>query len=368
MSSQIKLPPFLDISYWTLVQWDALTPLPWLVIAKASEGFNSTVGAFQDPRFQDHARHIKAKGIRRGGYHFLRPGDIGNQAEYFISCIRQAGFDKDDLLVLDWEDRRNTLHEALQWLEHVERVTGQKPLIYSSAQVVHPLYDGQPMPAWFNDYIWWLAGYPLPNADRLDAIPSWYIPRGLSIEHVAAWQYDEDGVYPGIEGNNIDLNWMNPTWMAAIQLKAPEGDTVTDYFYSITPAFSTGSKVRPESDTGNTPIPNLSLPYGKYAYGNKVITITENKFENNVQVNRVGDVWLEVAEVNGTPLALPAYIAEIHMGTRYATIKQLGTPPPPDPQPDSEDLVIQQTFSSPGYQSQSVTVTLKPLSTGQLRQ
>jgi len=360
MTSQIKHPPFLDISYWTIVEWQALAPLPWLVIAKASEGFNSSIGAFQDPRFQDHARHIKAKGIRRGAYHFLRPGDIGNQAEYFKSVISQAGFDQNDLVVMDWEDTGNTLKDAIQWLEHIERVTGQQPIIYSSAQVVERLYDGQPMPSWFPRYKWWLAGYPLPNADRFEAIPEWYIPRGLSLEHVAAWQYDEDGVYPGILGNKIDLNWMNPTWMEAIQLKPPQGEHMTDFTFSITPSFSTGSKVRPEPDTGNTPLANLSLPFGKYAYGNRKITITQDKFEGGVQVNKAGDSWLEVLEVNGTPLAVPGYIAEIHMGTRYATITQIGTPTEPPTTEPKEEIVITQTFASPGYVSQTVTTTLKP--------
>lgn len=129
----------------------------------------------------------------------------------------------------------------------------------------------------------------------------------------------------------------------------------TDYTYSITPTGSLGSKVRPEPDTGNTS--NLTLPYGRYAYGNRKLTIAEDKFEGGVQVNRAGDVWLVVLEVNGTLLPQPGYIAEIHLGTRYATITQINTPPPTEPQ---EEIVITQTFSSPGYVSQTVTTTLRP--------
>ena len=113
---------------------------------------------------------------------------------------------------------------------------------------------------------------------------------------------------------------------------------MTDFNYSITPAFSTGSKVRPEPDTGNAPIPNLTLPFGKYAYGNEKITITQDKSESGVQVNKAGDVWLKVLEVNGVPLSMPAYIAEIHLGTRYATITQLSAPPPPTPAPTTLTL------------------------------
>lgn len=369
MASQIKHPPCLDISYWTIVEWDSLTPLPWFIYAKASEGFQSTVGAFKDPRFLDHARNIKRKGIRRGAYHFLRPGDIGNQAEFFKSVLVEADFGALDIPILDWEDEGNTLADSRQWLEHVERVTGQHPLIYSSALVVERLYDGKPVPSWFKEYKWILAGYPLPDADRFDVIPEWYIPRGLSLEHVAMWQYEANGVYTGIQGNKNDLNWMNPDWMESIHLTAPEGGTVTTYIFSITPTNTTGSKVRPEPDTGNVPLPT-SLPFGKYAYGNRRVSIAEDKWEvingANVQVNRAGDIWLEVMEVNGTLFTVPAYIAEIHLGVRYARITQLSTPPvDPPPTGTLPDLPVTITLGDDiTYARQTVNVVLKPKSTG----
>jgi len=134
------------------------------------------------------------------------------------------------------------------------------------------------------------------------------------------------------------------------------------FVFSITPTNSTGSKVRPEPDTGSIPL-TIALPYGKYAFGNRRITIAEDKWEMisgvNKQVNKAGDVWLEVLEVDGVQLNAPAYIAEIHLGTRYATITQLSTPPEP-PTPSQEDIVFTQTFSAVGYQSETVTVTLRP--------
>ena len=93
---------------------------------------------------------------------------------------------------------------------------------------------------------------------------------------------------------------------------------MTEYINKITPTGSAGSKVRPEPDTGNTS--SLTLPFGRVAYGNRKLTIAEDKFENGAQVNKAGDVWLEVLEVNGTLLPQPGYIAEIHLGQRWATI------------------------------------------------
>ena len=135
------------------------------------------------------------------------------------------------------------------------------------------------------------------------------------------------------------------------------------YMFSITPYFSDGSSVRPEPDTGNIKL-LVKLPYGKYAYGNRRITIAEDRFEGDAQVNKAGDIWLEVLEVDGSQLSQPAYIAEIHLARRVATIRQIGTIPTDPPPTPSEEIVITQTFSSPGYVSQTVTTTLKPESTG----
>ena len=151
-----------------------------------------------------------------------------------------------------------------------------------------------------------------------------------------------------------------------------------DFIYSITPYFQDGCKIRPEPDTGNTAM-TLKLAYGKYAHGNKRVTIAEDRYEliNGVstQVNMAGDVWLQVEEVNGISLDPPAYIAEIHKGQRVATIAQIGTPPiDPPPTTPTDEIVITQTFQAAGYTVSTVvagslvTTTLTPESTGQLRE
>jgi hypothetical protein len=105
---------------------------------------------------------------------------------------------------------------------------------------------------------------------------------------------------------------------------------MANYDYSITPTEPNGCKIRPEPDTGNTPLP-VGLALGKFAYGNERITIVEDKFETingeSIQVNQAGDVWLEVLEVDGAELPQPGYIAEIHLGQRFATIAEINTPP-----------------------------------------
>ena len=142
------------------------------------------------------------------------------------------------------------------------------------------------------------------------------------------------------------------------------------FIYKITPTSSIGSKVRTEPDTGNTS--NLVLAYGRLAYGNRRLTIAADKWEIingiNTQVNKAGDIWLEVLEVDGATLPQPGYIAEIHLGQRYATITQIGTiPTDPDPDPDPEpaplpDLPVQIILGDDvTYQRQVINVTIKPV-------
>ena len=324
--SQPKLPFFcIDVSYWTIIVWRLLNPVPALVIPKVSED------EFADPKFFDHCEGTRSIGARLGGYHFLRPGDIGDQAETFIAGVRQARFTAREILVCDFEDRRNTLRQMKQWLDHVERAMGIRPLIYCRAEMInekiHEEYDDQP-PSWFNEYFWWPAGYPLPNADRFSSILAGYIPRGVRRDRVAMWQYEEKGILTGSMGNQNDYNWVNPDWAALIGLTEATGGTMPEnYTYSFTPTNSIGSKVRMDHNTSALQVG--SLGFGKYAFGfDKWIAPADV-----VGVCKRGDTWLLILEADGTPLR--GWVAEIHLGIRYGTITPLGTPNPnPDPTED----------------------------------
>lgn len=65
------------------------------VITKATEG-----RSYVNPRMSDQAKKARDAGCVVGFYHFLWPGNIKAQAEYFVS---KAGERKGDLLAADWE-------------------------------------------------------------------------------------------------------------------------------------------------------------------------------------------------------------------------------------------------------------------------
>jgi len=72
-----------------------------------------------------------------------------------------------------------------------------------------------------------------------------------------------------------------------------------------------------------------------------------------------------VLEINGTQLSAPAYIAEIHLGSRFARITQLGTLPTDPPTDTLPDLPVTIVLGDDiTYTRQTVQVILKPKSTG----
>lgn len=66
------------------------------VMVKATEGTNYT-----NPKHDAQVAHGRAAGLVVGHYHFIRPGSVSAQVNYFLGKAKaKAG----DVLILDWED------------------------------------------------------------------------------------------------------------------------------------------------------------------------------------------------------------------------------------------------------------------------
>jgi GH25 family lysozyme M1 (1,4-beta-N-acetylmuramidase) len=338
------------------------------VVMKAAGLFGVIIRAGQrnwaDSRFGENWRKAKEAGLPRGSYWFYDSReDPKKQAALWWSLLEG---DTGELVhAADFEESYGgpygTKAHFKEFLNEFQRLSGLpdgRIAIYTGffwwiARAGNDLF--------FRRYNLWLAGYSEMSLVRIPA--PWADPDLLF------WQYTAEGNGPayGVSSLEIDLNWYccDPaSYKKRFPLASGEpptqGEPMADYVYKITPTGSAGSKVRPEPDTGNTS--SLTLPYGRVAYGNRRITIAEDRFENGSQVNRAGDVWLEVLEVNGTVLPQPGYIAEIHLGQRYATITQIGTPPPPDPEPTPTipDLPVMIVLGDDvTYAKQTLTTTMK---------
>lgn len=374
----IKLPAIYDTSHWKVIPDFALVnPKPLLVLTKATEGTS-----YVDPTFVPYFRDLLQDGIYRGAFHFFRKAaDALNQAKHFCNTIRPHINNK-DILVLDVEEGGETAGMLWTWLDYVRRqFPNNVILIYSRknileaiptfirstfnvralAEKVAPHLPALALKAldyifakvqnrnhvlnaismtmaeraFFRGFPTWPAGYPL-NPNIYSTIPSFYIPDQNRWGVPWLWQYTDRAFVTGIS-NEVDCNLGLPpllTWLGSepTPQPPPEGEQMPDQFnYSITPKDSVGSRVRVNHDYRSAQV--SALPFGKYAFGDEVWEAPADV----AGVCRRGDKWLKVKLVDG--VAIEGWIAEIHMGVRYATITQLNIPDP-GPQPEPEESAI----------------------------
>jgi GH25 family lysozyme M1 (1,4-beta-N-acetylmuramidase) len=168
---------FVDLSHWSgPVDWDLVAQYVLAFIFKATEGLD-----FFDNQFAAN----KAGAIRTGrawaAYHFYRVVDPIKQARHFVDVVG-AGCNK---YIVDVE--LDYVHDAdvlLAFLQEIERLTGKKPVIYSSKYYWSFV---RPTPAWIGDYEFWVANY-------FTLYPA--APAGAN---VVAQQYEVRGVIPGVQ-------------------------------------------------------------------------------------------------------------------------------------------------------------------------
>jgi GH25 family lysozyme M1 (1,4-beta-N-acetylmuramidase) len=324
---------------------------------------------WEDTKFKINWLLARAAGIPRGSYWFYDSRKTPKeQAELWWSLIKG---DTGELVhVADFEESyggpygsRAHLREFLARFQQLSGLLDHRIAIYTGFFWAVERLGGDPF---FKRFQLWLASYGSMAAAR--------IPAPWSATDLLFWQFTASGDGPehGVSSQEIDLNWYCCDLVAygiRFPLAAgepPQGEPMPDYFFSITPYFSDGCRIRPEPDTGNTPLATKLL-YGQTAYGNRRVTIAEDRWEDingvRTQVNMAGDVWLEVVLVNGQPLLTPHYIAEIHKGQRVATITQIGTPtdPPPTPTPTIPDLPVMIILGDDvTYEKQTINTTMKP--------
>lgn len=384
--------PGIDVSVWDgdkahvrALDWNAYS---WaFTFIKVSEGL------YIDPLFPRQWAAARGHTLR-GAYHYFRANiDPKRSVE---KVLQYLGNDPGELpLALDLEETdgvSNILDRVKTWLSWYEEWTGVRPIIYSRIGFLRDELKCANYP-YLSNYRLWIAEYLFDKIEpasarvqrlrdvlsgaRLFAFP--VPPSPFKSDAIRFMQWTAlgtpdmvPGYYTGLDGKKeIDINFYIGSRQELMDeftispLPEPdEGEPMTSYIYSITPTSGNGSKVRSDHITG-TGNEIAGLPYGRFAYGNEKWTASVS--DSN---HRAGDVWLKVLEVNGKVLDNPGWIAEIHMGTRYATIKQINTPPvepPPTDPPPTGNIVITQTFSSEGWSvagavvnGDTVTTTLKP--------
>jgi lysozyme len=189
----------------------------------------ATYGSWVDPFFLAQWDNLKAAGLVRGAYLFLRhdakAGSVGNQVQAFVKNVSLEPGDLPPVLDVEFSGGLKSL--GLDVVEALDRILGAmdqlhdaygcEPIVYTSARVVREdlnddaeftsrLHAGAPM---------WLARYPFkPGPPVLDpkrlADYDLPVPAGCKPDEWWLHQYQGDAVgFPGIATGKVDVNRFN---------------------------------------------------------------------------------------------------------------------------------------------------------------
>lgn len=206
----------IDVSHWSgTVDWDrVLAQNVHFVFTKASElQFTSNgVSKYKDKMFDTYWPALGTRNVKRGAYHFCRPGiDPDAAMTFFFSVYTpKAG---DLLPTLDVEDQYAddnsvSAHDKVQQVQKMvnlvsAKINGQKPILYTKKRVWTALGN----PGDFGGCPLWVIDY---NGNDSPVLPA-------SWTKYSFWQYAENRSMPGIQGD-YDPDYFNgsPSDLAAL--------------------------------------------------------------------------------------------------------------------------------------------------------
>jgi len=160
------------------------------VILKCTDG-----AGYVDPTFASRYDAAIAAGLAVSTYHFLRPGNIQTQMNFYLNTLKPRNGER---LCLDHEDAGVTLKELEQAVAYLQTDSRDiQVTVYSGHLIKDQLRDG------YSDVLamtsLWIAQYTSANA------PSW--PIGTWPDWTL-WQYTDKATVSGISGP-VDGNKFN---------------------------------------------------------------------------------------------------------------------------------------------------------------
>ena len=174
----------VDLSHWQgHVDFEAIVKAGYaFVFVKLTEGTTVT-----DPNGVANVKAAQKAGLMVGGYHFFHGSP--KEVNHFRSVAKNLAL---NYVILDSEDnslKGDLTQVSLAFLQAVSDLG--KPVFYSNPSYIKAHYNKA-----ITKYPLWIAHYGVDNPD----VPFW--------EGWSAWQYDDKGKVPGIDGA-VDLNYMD---------------------------------------------------------------------------------------------------------------------------------------------------------------
>src|SRR5882672_216117 len=165
------------------------------VIHKATEG-----ATYVDPMLYKRVAMVANAGMLIGYYHFLKPGDMQEQAQHFASVV-SPNHPSRFVVAADYEDEAVTLTDLDLFLEWCDKLfNGRRTVVYGGGLLKNKL-NNRPDPDLSSRRLW-LAQYG----------PTMVLPPGFGSAWL--WQYTDSGKVTGIDGH-VDLNEFKGTDLSA---------------------------------------------------------------------------------------------------------------------------------------------------------
>lgn len=163
------------------------------VIHKATEAT-----AFDDDKYKARRAMAADANLLWGAYHFLRPGQVLLQVEFFL---RFAAPDDKTLIACDYEDPKVPVEQLIEFMDRLESKLGRMPVLYCGHVLKEKLKRPEPR---LTRYRLWLAQYgPVAKPP-------------IGWDDVWLWQYSDGSVGPSphvVPGVNspVDCNHFKGT-------------------------------------------------------------------------------------------------------------------------------------------------------------
>jgi hypothetical protein len=189
------------------------------------------------------------------------------------------------------------------WFEGVKQAYPRNQLmLYSRKELLDKIKMTAAEAAYFRQIPTWTAGYP-NNPDLFDSPPPAYIPDPLKFGKVWLWQYSEDAIIEGINGE-VDVNWIAPELIA--WLGAPIPPPIEENETMKGKVIVSKMNVRASPSTSAADVGDLFL-------GQTITAGTENAG------------WWQIQEVDGIPKYVGNWAAQLYNGVQY--IEPIVEPP-----------------------------------------
>ncbi len=246
------------------------------VIIRVASGSN-----FEDTTWEANYENAKAEELYIGFYQSVTATTVAEgkeQAEYFYNLVKDKTYDFG--LVMDFETlddlSKETINEiAKTYLETLETLSGQTPILYSDVSRVDNLWDES-----LAKYPLWVAEYGVDTPSSIGSWSEWF-----------GFQYSDTGRINGIDGD-VDLDFFKSSYL----IDNSDDDTDSSpSTYTIKPGDTLWAIANEYDTTISTLVRINNIANPDLIYPGEQIILTIDSTKNNTYTVKAGDTLGAIA-------------------------------------------------------------------------